>query len=85
MVTNSEPEVEVFDVQVAEQEVALSEDHVRVEVFSKSTDVGSADKLTDGFGAIAASEPPPPPQEVIKKQIKPKDIIFRIVECIFVL
>ena len=39
-------------VHVAEQEVALVEDQVRVEVLSKRTDVGSADKLTVGVGVV---------------------------------
>jgi hypothetical protein len=35
-------------VQLAEQEEALVEDQVRVDVFSRSTDVGFADRLTVG-------------------------------------
>ena len=57
-------------VQLAEQEVALDEDHVNVEAFSKTTEVGSADKLTVGAGVVGGvgelPPPPPPPQEVRK-------------------
>ena len=59
-------------VQLAEQEVALVEDQVSVEVFSKRTEVGSADKLTVGAGVVGVvgvppPPPPPPPQETINK------------------
>ena len=59
-------------VHVAEQEVALVEDQVRVEVLSKRTDVGSADKLTVGVGVVGVlpPPPPPPPQETINKILK---------------
>ena len=70
IVTASEPEVPVWLVQEAEQEVALVEDQVRVEVLSKTTEVGSADKLTVGAGVVGGvgvlPPPPPPPQEVRK-------------------
>lgn len=70
IVTASEPEVLVWLVQVAEQEVALVDDQVRVEVLSKGTEVGSADKLTVGAGVVGGvgelPPPPPPPQEVRK-------------------
>ena len=75
MVTASEPEVPVWLVQVAEQEVALVEDQVRVEVLSRRTEVGSADKLTVGAGVVGVvgvppPPPPPPPQETINKILK---------------
>ena len=72
MVTASEPEVPVCVVQDAEQEVALEEDQVRVEVLSRRTEVGSADKLTVGAGVVGVlpPPPPPPPQETIKKILK---------------
>ncbi len=70
IVTASEPEVPVWLVQEAEQEVALVEDQVRVEVLSKTTEVGSADKLTVGAGVVGGvgvlPPPPPPPQEARK-------------------
>ena len=70
IVTASEPEVLVWLVQVAEQEVALVDDQVSVEVLSKTTEVGSADKLTVGAGVVGGvgelPPPPPPPQEVRK-------------------
>ena len=76
IVTASEPEVPVWLVQVVEQEVALVEDQVRVEVFVKRTEVGSADKLTVGTGVIGVLPPPPPPQETINKILKVIDSIF---------
>ena len=70
IVTASEPEVPVWLVQEAEQEVALVDDQVRVEVLSKTTEVGSADKLTIGAGVVGGvgvlPPPPPPPQEARK-------------------
>ena len=70
IVTASEPEVPVWLVQEAEQEVALVDDQVSVEVLSKTTEVGSADKLTVGAGVVGGvgelPPPPPPPQEVRK-------------------
>ena len=61
IVTASEPEVPVWLVQDAEQEVALVDDQVSVEVFSTKTEVGSADKFTVGGVGVL---PPPPPQLV---------------------
>jgi len=76
IVTASEPEVPVWLVQEAEQEVALVEDQVRVEVLSKTTEVGSADKLTVGAGVVGGvgvlPPPPPPPQEARKNIITKK-------------
>ena len=70
MVTASEPDVPVWLVQDAEQEVALVDDQVRVEVLSRRTEVGSADKLTVGAGVVGGvgvlPPPPPPPQEAKK-------------------
>ena len=69
----------VWLVQDAEQEVALVDDQVRVEVFSRRTEVGSADKLTvgagvvggvGGVGGVGVPPPPPPPQETINKRLK---------------
>ena len=48
MVTSSEPEEEVWDVQLAEQEDALDEDQVNVVVLSNKTEVGFAERLTIG-------------------------------------
>ena len=52
--------------------MALLEDQVRVDVLSKTTEVGSADKLTVGAGVVGSvgvlpPPPPPPPQETINK------------------
>jgi hypothetical protein len=58
--------------------VALVEDQLRVEVFVKRTEVGSADKLTVGTGVIGLLPPPPPPQETINKILKVIDSIFFI-------
>ena len=60
-------------VQDAEQDVALEDDQVRVEVLSNTTDIGSADKLTVGAGVtggvvgVLPPPPPPPPQETNMK------------------
>ena len=69
--TASEPEADVWVVQLAEQEVALVEDQVKVEVLSSRTETGSAERLTVGAGVVgvtgeALPPPPPPPQEDIK-------------------
>ena len=55
--------------------MALVDDQVRVEVFSRRTEVGSADKLTVGVGVVGGvgvlpPPPPPPPQETINKILK---------------
>ena len=76
IVTASEPELPVWVVHEAEQEVALVEDQVKVEVLPSKTETGSADKLTVGDGVVGVGElsppPPPPPQEVIIKIINGK-------------
>ena len=82
MVTVREPEVEVWVVQDAEQEEALVEDQLSVEVLSNKTEVGSADKLTVGAGVEGVvgltppPPPPPPPQETINKILKVMDRSF---------
>ena len=53
--------------------MALVEDQVSVEVLSRRTEVGSADKLTVGAGVVGVvgvlpPPPPPPPQEAIKNK-----------------
>ena len=53
----------------------MDEDQVSVDVFSKRTEVGSADRLTVGAGVVGVTgslppPPPPPPQETINKIIK---------------
>ena len=58
-------------------------DQVRVEVFSKRTDVGSADRLTVGEGVagvagVADPPPPPPPQDVIKIKDDTKKIFLNL-------
>ena len=50
----------------------MDEDQVSVDVFSKRTDVGSADKVTVGTGVVGVTgslppPPPPPPQETINE------------------
>ena len=55
--------------------MALVDDQVRVEVLSRRTEVGSADKLTVGAGVVGVvgvppPPPPPPPQETINKILK---------------
>ena len=51
--------------------MALVDDQVSVEVFSKRTEVGSADKLTVGIGVVGVlPPPPPPPQETMNKMLK---------------
>ena len=70
IVTASEPEVAVEDVQLAEQEEAFVEDQVKVEVLLNRTEVGSAERFTVGGGVTGEEEPPPPPpppQEVRSK------------------
>ena len=75
MVTVSDPDVDVCDVQSAEQEVALEDDQVRVEVLSKRTEVGLTDKLIVGGGVVGplsppfTPPPPPPPQEAMNKTL----------------
>tara|TARA_B110000444_G_scaffold212203_1_gene208394 strand:+ start:427 stop:741 length:315 start_codon:yes stop_codon:yes gene_type:complete len=84
IVTTSLPEVAFVPDQVpeAEQEVALEVDQVRVEVFVKRTDVGSADKLTVGAGVTgagvtgAAGALPPPPQDDKNKTKANIDLLF---------
>ena len=70
IVTASEPEVAVEDVQLAEQEEAFVEDQVKVEVLLNRTEVGSAERFTVGAGVVGVvgplspPPPPPPPQEL---------------------
>ena len=75
IVTASEPEAPVWLVQDAEQEVALVEDQVRVEVLSKRTEAGSADKLTVGAGVVGVvgvlpPPPPPPPPQLARMKVE---------------
>ena len=62
MVTASDPEVDVWAVQLAEQAVALVEDQVKLEALLNNTDEVSAESETVAAGGVE----PPPPQEVIK-------------------
>ena len=71
IVTASDPDVAVEDVQLAEQDEALVDDQVKVEVSPNKTEVGSAERLTVGAGVVGVEvspppPPPPPPQEVTK-------------------
>ena len=74
IVTTSEPEI-AFDPDQepdAEQEVALVDDQVIVEVLVKRTVKGSAAIETRGAGVtgVVFPPPPPPPQEAMNTKIK---------------
>ena len=62
IVTASDPEVDVWAVQLAEQAVALVEDQVKLEALLNNTDEVSAESETVAAGGVEL----PPPQEVIK-------------------
>ena len=70
IVISSEPDVDVWEVQSAEQEEVFVEDQDKVVVFSRRTESGFADKVTVGDGVIGAElppsppPPPPPPQDI---------------------
>ena len=73
MVTVSDPDVAVEDVQLAEQDEALVDDQVKVAVSPNKTEVGLAERLTVGAGVVGVAgppPPPPPPQETINKILK---------------
>ena len=77
------PEAEVEEVQLAEQDEALVEDQVRVEVLPSKTEVGCAERFTVGDGVGTESPlppppPPPPPQETMNKILKVMDSNFLI-------
>jgi len=81
IVTASLPEVVLVPDQEpeAEQEVALEEDQVRVEVSAKRTDIGLAERLTTGAGVtgvVSPPPPPPPPQADIKTRVVNETIII---------
>ena len=63
IVTASLPEVVLVPDQEpeAEQDEALVEDQVRVEVSFKRTDMELAERLTTGAGVVDIESPPPPP------------------------
>jgi hypothetical protein len=63
IVTTSLPEVVLVPDQEpeAEQDEALVEDQVRVEVSFKRTDMELAERLTTGAGVVDIESPPPPP------------------------
>ena len=67
IVTSIDPDVEVDEVQVAEQDDAFVDDQVKVDVFDSKTDRVLAVKSTVGIGF---EPPPPPPQDMIKKTDK---------------
>ena len=87
IVTASLPEVALVPDHDpdAEQEVALEEDQVRVEVFVKRTDIGSADKLTVGAGVTGAAgeppPPPPPPHEISIRVLRTNNKFFTFNNC----
>jgi hypothetical protein len=77
IVTTSEPEIALDPDQEpdAEQEVALVDDQVIVEVLVKRTFKGSAAIETRGAGVTGVVSPPPPPPPppqpfAIRKKIK---------------
>ena len=61
IVTSSDPEIEVCEVHVAEQELELVDVHEKVEVLPSGKEVGSATRLTVGNGL----EPLPPHEAII--------------------
>ena len=74
IVTVSDPDVAVADVQLAEQDEALVDDQVKVEVSPSKTEVGSAERFTVGAGVVGVEEsppppPPPPPHETTKNRV----------------
>ncbi len=69
MVTASDPEVDVWAVQLAEQAVALVEDHVKVEALLTNTDKVSAESDTVAAGTTGVEPPPPPPPPHPNKKI----------------
>ena len=74
MVTASEPEVDVWVVQLAEQAVALVEDQVKLEVLLTNTDEASVESETVAAGGVELL----PPQAEAKKIIAPATKIFFI-------
>ena len=74
MVTASDPEMDVWAVQLAEQAVALVEDQVKLEALLNNTDEVSAESET-----VAAGGPElPPPQAEANRRIAPVTMIFLI-------
>ena len=80
MVTASDPEVDVWAVQLAEQAVALVEDQVKLEALLNNTDEASAVRETVAAGGVEL----PPPQAEAKKIIAPATKIFFILCLMFV-
>ncbi len=80
MVTASDPEVDVWAVQLAEQAVALVEDQVKVEALLTNTDEVSAesDTVAAGTTGVEPPPPPPPPQAEANRRIAPVTIMFLI-------
>ena len=74
IVTASDPEVDVWAVQLAEQAVALVEDQVKLEALLTNTDDASAVRETVAAGGVEL----PPPQAEAKKIIAPATKIFFI-------
>tara|TARA_B100000963_G_scaffold340021_1_gene338254 strand:+ start:3728 stop:3982 length:255 start_codon:yes stop_codon:yes gene_type:complete len=65
IVTSIEPDIDVEEVQLAEQDVELVDDQVKVVVLFNKTDKLSALKFTVGKGLDPP--PPPPPHETNTK------------------
>ena len=74
MVTASDPEVDVWAVQLAEQAVALVEDQVKLKALLTNTDEVSAVRETVAAGGVEL----PPPQDVIKTTDATSKISFFI-------
>ena len=70
MVTASDPEVDVWAVQLAEQAVALVEDQVKLEALLTNTDEVSAESETVAAGTTGVEPPPPPQAEIIKIELR---------------
>lgn len=74
MVTASDPEVDVWAVQLAEQAVALVEDQVKLEALLNNTDEASAVRETVAAGGVEL----PPPQAEANRRIAPVTIMFLV-------
>ena len=74
MVTDSDPEVDVWAVQLAEQAVALVDDQVKLEVLLTNTDEASAVRETVAAGGVEL----PPPQAEANRRIAPVTMIFLV-------
>ena len=72
------PEVPVWFVQEAEQDVELVEDHVRLISEPTSVEELLDDSWTVGAGPDGSDEPPPPPppqEAIINNETKKKEVL----------